>query len=71
MSTLKFKTNINCSSCIAKATPFLNQEKSIEKWEVDTNNADRVLTVSGENLDKEKIKKVVENAGFTIKGEIN
>lgn len=70
MTTLKFKTNINCNSCIAKATPHLNEEQSIEKWEVDTKTADKVLTVSGENLDKEKVKQVVEKAGFIVKGEI-
>ena len=69
MTTLKFKTNINCSSCVAKATPHLNEEQSIEKWEVNTQTADKVLTVSGENLTKEKVKEVVEKAGFVIKGD--
>jgi copper chaperone len=71
MTTLKFKTNINCSSCVAKVTPHLNEEKSIEKWEVNTNNAEKILTVSGENLDKYKVKQVVEKAGFIVKGEVN
>ena len=70
MTTLKFKTNINCSSCISKATPYLNEEKSIEKWEVNTMSADKILTVSGENIEKEKVKRVVEKAGFIIKGEL-
>lgn len=70
MTTLKFKTNINCNSCIAKATPYLNEEKSIEQWEVDTKTADKVLTVKGDNVDKEKVKEVVEKAGFVIKGEL-
>lgn len=71
MKTLKFKTNINCSSCVAKATPHINEEKSIDKWEVNTETADKVLTVSGENLNKEKVKLVVEKAGFIVKDEIN
>lgn len=70
MTTLKFKTNINCSSCVAKATPHLNEEKSIEQWEVNTQTADKVLTVSGENLDKEKVKEVIQKAGFIVKGEL-
>ena len=64
METLKFKTNINCSSCVAK------DEKSIENWSVDTATADKVLTVSGEHLDKNKVKDVVTKAGFIIKGEL-
>lgn len=71
MTTLKFKTNINCSGCVAKVTPHLNEEKSIEKWEVDTSNLDKILTVSGEHLDKEKVKETVQKAGFIIKGEVN
>ncbi len=70
MTTLKFKTNINCSSCVAKATPHLNEEKSIEKWEVDTLTADKILTVTGENVDKEKVRQVVQKAGFVVKGEL-
>jgi copper chaperone len=70
METLKFKTNINCSACLAKATPHLDQEKSIEKWSVDTATPDKILTVSGEQLDKNKVKEVVTKAGFIIKGEL-
>ena len=70
METIKLKTNINCSSCVAKVTPSLNEEKSIEKWEVDTANPDKILTVSGENLDKEKVKEAVQKAGFIIKGDV-
>ncbi|MBA2610803.1 MAG: hypothetical protein H0U95_02450 [Bacteroidetes bacterium] len=70
MATIKFKTNINCGSCIAKATPFLNEEHSIEKWEVDTKTADKILSVSGSNLDKDKVRLAVESAGFVIKEEM-
>ncbi|HEY8400541.1 MAG TPA: cation transporter [Cytophagaceae bacterium] len=70
MITYKFKTNINCENCVAKVTEYLNNEKSIEKWEVDTKVPEKVLTVTGENLDKEKVKEVVEKAGFVVKGEV-
>lgn len=55
---------------MAKVTPHLNEESSIENWEVDTTTADKVLTISGENLNKEKVKEVVEKAGFIVKGEL-
>lgn len=71
MKTIQFKTNINCSSCVAKVTPHLNEEETIENWEVNTMTPDKVLTVSGENLDKEKVKSVVEKAGFVVKGEVS
>jgi copper chaperone len=64
MKKIKFKTNIKCSGCIAKVTPFLNDEKTIEKWEVDINNPDKILTIESENLDEKSIISVIEKAGF-------
>ncbi|MEN9313438.1 MAG: hypothetical protein RIT42_1544 [Bacteroidota bacterium] len=48
MTTLQFNTNINCGNCIKSVTPFLNALESIEDWEVDTNNPEKVLTVNTE-----------------------
>lgn len=38
METLQFKTNINCSGCVAKVTPELNETEGIWHWNVDTNS---------------------------------
>ncbi|MBD1395100.1 heavy-metal-associated domain-containing protein [Mucilaginibacter glaciei] len=46
METLKFKTTIKCGGCIASVTPVLNHLEGIEKWEVDTINPDKILTVT-------------------------
>ena len=64
MKILKFKTNINCGDCVNKVTPFLDREKSISKWQVDTDSKDKILSVSGEELDPAKVKNLVEEAGF-------
>lgn len=66
MSTLKFKTSINCGNCLRAVTPFLDAEASIDKWQVDTNNPDKILTVEGENPIPELIMKAVSQAGFDI-----
>lgn len=42
MKVIKLKTNINCGGCIASVTPFLNANPNIKKWEVDTNNPQKV-----------------------------
>jgi copper chaperone len=67
METLQFKTNINCSGCVAKVTPALNDTKGILGWKVDTGNADKILTVEAEGLSKESVVEVVKKAGFTIR----
>lgn len=65
MKSLKFKTNIQCSSCIAKVSPVLNNEKSIEHWEVDTTNKNKVLTVQTGSMEEKEIVQLVKSAGYT------
>ena len=64
MKTLKFKTNIQCSNCLSKVTPKLNDQSGINSWNVDLADPDRTLTVETENLEPEDIKKAVLKAGF-------
>jgi len=62
---LQFKTNINCGSCIRSVTNFINDVEGIDKWEVDTDNPDKILTVEGQAT-VEAIVEAVEDAGFNI-----
>ena len=64
MNTLKFKTTINCGTCVAKVTPVLDNQEDISKWEVDTNNPDKILTVEGENIDEADLVKVLQKIGY-------
>jgi copper chaperone len=64
MKTLKFKTNIQCTNCLANVTPKLNEQNGISSWNVDLADPDRTLTVETENLEPEDIKKAVLKAGF-------
>ena len=66
MKTLKFKTNINCSGCLAKVTPFLNEEKTIEKWEVNTSIPEKILSVETNDSTSEKVIAAVQKAGYKI-----
>ena len=64
METYKFKTTINCGSCIKAVTPHLNKLEGVEEWKVDTANPDKVLEVKTSSLDAQQIKSTVEKAGF-------
>jgi copper chaperone len=64
MNTYKFKTNINCSGCVAKVTPVLNENKDIKEWNADTANPDKILTVQTETLTAEQVKTIVNQAGY-------
>lgn len=60
----QFKTNINCSGCIASVTPYLNANNEIKHWEVDTQNPNKILTVETDHLTGEMIREIVKNAGY-------
>lgn len=63
MEPIKFKTNIKCSGCVEKVTPFLNEAVGEDKWEVDYNNPAKLLTVEGES-DKAKVIEALKKAGY-------
>jgi copper chaperone len=64
MRTLTFKTNINCSGCVSKVTPVLNQIHGINKWSVDTANPQKILTVETEHLHEDDIIRALKNIGY-------
>ena len=66
MKTLKFKTTIKCSGCLAKVTPVLNGENSIEKWNVDIYNPEKILTIETNEETPDKVIGLIEQAGFKI-----
>ncbi|HEX5112025.1 MAG TPA: hypothetical protein VFV79_04205 [Saprospiraceae bacterium] len=63
METIKFKTNIKCSGCVATVTPFLNEALGEGKWEVDLNHPSKVLTIADEK-DESKAVNAMEQAGY-------
>jgi len=66
MSTLQFKTTINCANCVRAVTPTLNQEVGPNNWQVDTASADKILTITAASVDAGQVVKAVEAAGFEI-----
>lgn len=64
MKIIKFKTNINCDACVAKVTPVLDGESSVEKWKVDTKNPNKILTVEGENINEQELIESLDKIGY-------
>ncbi len=63
MNTIQFKTNINCSGCVAKATPALDQVAGVNNWKVDTANPEKILTVTA-SAAAQTIIDALHTAGF-------
>lgn len=65
MKTLQFKTNINCSGCVAKVAPHLDAANGIKQWNVDTLKPYKILTVLVGDASKDDVIEAVSKAGFS------
>ncbi len=70
MTTLKYKTNLNCGSCVAAVKPHLDNDPTIRRWSVDTADPNKVLTVEGEGVLPEAVERHVADAGFKVLGQV-
>lgn len=61
---LKFKTNLNCSNCVSKVQSDFDKAENIGSWNVDTDNPDKILTVSSEGITEEEVVAIVKSKGF-------
>lgn len=64
----RFNTNINCGGCVKAVSAFINKVPGVERWEVDTQNPQKVLTVEG-SMAVSAILDAVKAAGFSIDPE--
>lgn len=64
MEKYKFKTTIKCTGCLATVTPPLNAIEGIQKWEVDLDSPDRVLSVEAEGVSGEEIVQTLKEIGY-------
>ena len=53
-----------CGACISKVAPVLKEEIGEGVWSVDTTGAQKVLTVTKEELAESDVIKAVEKAGY-------
>lgn len=63
---LKFKTNLNCGGCVARVKADFDQAAGPENWQVDTDNADKVLTVNSTGMSAQQVISIVKSKGFQI-----
>ncbi|QXP68074.1 heavy-metal-associated domain-containing protein [Polaribacter sp. AHE13PA] len=66
MTTVKYKTNIHCGSCIKSVTPALNNLDNVDLWKVDLEHDDKILEVTLDDEDKNSVVEAVKSAGFEI-----
>lgn len=60
----QFKTNLICGGCVSKVSADLDSVDGIYEWNVDTTNADKILTVKAEGVSEEEIIEIIKKKGF-------
>lgn len=64
MEVIKFKTNVDNEQALARVAPYLDREESISRWKLDIGSTENILSISGKDLDPQRIENVVKQAGF-------
>lgn len=65
MESLKFRTNIKCSGCIATVTPYLNEAVGENNWQVDLQSPEKVLTIhTGDKTKEATVIQKLQEAGY-------
>lgn len=60
----QFKTNLNCGGCVAKVKSDLDDAHGVGEWNVDTENEDKILTISSTGITEDEVVAIIERKGF-------
>ena len=66
MKSMRFKTNINCSGCIAKVTETLDSTVGKDLWSVDTSNPEKILSVANAAIASNAVISALHQIGFKV-----
>jgi hypothetical protein len=67
MEILVFKTNLETMNHIRKLYPLLKAIQGILKWNIDTEDVDKILRVETVNVTPGKIEMALRDAGYFCK----
>jgi len=64
MKTLRFKTNINCGTCIRAVTPSLDAQVGSGNWKVNTQVDDKILEIPHTEFSSSVVIEALDAVGF-------
>jgi hypothetical protein len=67
MEILIFKTNVENMNHIRKLYPLLKTIQGILKWNIDTEDVDRILRVEAVSVAPQRIEMALQSAGYYCK----
>ncbi|HRE51168.1 MAG TPA: heavy-metal-associated domain-containing protein [Flavitalea sp.] len=60
----RFRTNLNCGGCVSKVKADLDNAEGLSEWNVDIDNADKILTVKSKGITKDEVAAIIKSKGF-------
>jgi len=67
MEILIFKTNVENMNHIRKLYPLLKTIQGILKWNIDTEDVDRILRIEAVSIAPQRIEMALQSAGYYCK----
>jgi copper chaperone len=61
----RFKTNLKCSGCVEKITPYLEANNEIKSWHVDLESPEKILTIEADHIPDELMYTIMRSAGYS------
>ncbi len=66
MNTIVLPTTLHCAGCVESIKPFFNSSLKINEWKVDLSKPVKTITAAGEELSKEDVTELLQQAGYDI-----
>lgn len=68
--TRKYKTNLRCGGCVATIGPVLDAAPGVKAWSAETESPDKVLTVEGDDIGRDRVSGLLRSVGYDVVGEL-
>ena len=64
MEAITLSTDLHCDSCVSNVTPILNDDPTIQHYDIDLDHPEKLVTIQGTQLNTELLISKFEHAGF-------
>ena len=64
MEAITLSTDLHCDSCLDKINPLLQDDPSIQEFDINLDHPRKLVTIQGNSLNTELLISKFENAGY-------
>jgi len=64
MEAITLSTDLHCNSCVNKLSPLLEDDPSIQHYDIDMDHPEKLVTIQGKSLNTEELISKFEHEGY-------